>query len=186
MDEILRSRPMFFSGGGVTFTGGEPTLQFDELLTILKTVKENGINTALESNASHPRLPELFPYIDHLMLDIKHPCDALHNKIVKLGNETIIKNISLAAKTRQTALRIPLINGYNNSGECIEGFINIISEFSNEPGFTLELLRYHEYGKVKWQQHGMEYSVENGFISDDDFVKICGRFTDVGIKLIKT
>ncbi len=55
-EEIIRSSPMFYDGGGVTFTGGEATMQFEPLKELLIRLKEAGIHTALETNGSHPRL----------------------------------------------------------------------------------------------------------------------------------
>ncbi len=51
-DEAKRCKMMFFDGGGVTFTGGEPTVQFEELFNTLRILKENEIHTAIETNGS--------------------------------------------------------------------------------------------------------------------------------------
>ena len=185
-NEILRSRPMFFSGGGVTFTGGEPTLQFEALKELLIIIKEQNIHTAIECNASHPRLCELFPYIDHLMMDLKHTSDAAHKAIVDMGNQTVLDNIAAAASTRQLALRIPLVNGYNTDDACIDGFIGFLSTLPQNPLLTVELISYHEYGKVKWQKHGMEYTVQNGFVPPARLAEIRERFRQAGISTIQT
>ena len=186
LEEILRSRPMFFSGGGVTFTGGEPTLQFEALKTLLIKLKENGIHTAMECNASHPRLGELFPYVDFLMMDFKHPFEPLHKKIVGVGMEIVKQNIALAASSRQLALRIPLINGYNTDDACIDGMIAFLTSLSTTKDFTVELISYHEYGKIKWQQHGMEYVVKDGFVPSTRMAEIKARFLENGIKTVQT
>ena len=68
-DEILRSSPMFYDGGGVTFTGGEATMQFDALKELLIRLTKAGVHTVIETNGANPRLPELFPYIDQLIMD---------------------------------------------------------------------------------------------------------------------
>ena len=62
----LSCKPMFFDGGGVTFSGGEATMQFGALKELLKRLKEAGIHTAIETNGTHARLEELFPYGDRL------------------------------------------------------------------------------------------------------------------------
>ena len=54
---ILSARPMFFDGGGVTLTGGEATTQFEAVKELLSGLRAEGINTCIETNASHPRLP---------------------------------------------------------------------------------------------------------------------------------
>ena len=71
VEEILSASPMFYDGGGVTFTGGEPTLQAKGLTEILAEVKEKGIHTAIETNGSYPGLPEMFLLIDQLIMDCK-------------------------------------------------------------------------------------------------------------------
>ena len=50
--EVVSASPMFFSGGGVTFTGGEATSQPDELRKVLSILKQEGINTAIETNGT--------------------------------------------------------------------------------------------------------------------------------------
>ena len=184
--EILRSRPMFFSGGGVTFTGGEPTLQFEALLELLHKLKEENVHTAIECNASHPRLRELLPYVDHLMMDLKHTIPNAHQRIMEAELQTVTDNIRLAASTRQLALRIPLVNGYNTDKDCIEGFCKFLAGLPQNPALTVELIPYHEYGKIKWQQHGMEYTVQNGFLAPARLAEIRAAFLEAGIPTIQT
>ncbi len=185
-DEILRSRPMFFSGGGVTFTGGEPTMQFAALRELLVLLKEDNIHTAMECNASHPKLSGLFPLVDFLMADLKHTDSDRHRAVVGAGNEATLANIRAAAKTRQLALRIPLINGFNTDDAAIEGFIRFLAPLERNPKFTVELLPYHEYGRVKWAQHRMEYTVTDGFVHPERLAEIRRRFLSAGIPLIHT
>ena len=70
--EIEKSRLLFFDGGGVTFTGGEATMQFDALSALLTALQRKGVHTALETNGSPPDLPHLFDRIDYLIMDVKH------------------------------------------------------------------------------------------------------------------
>ena len=68
-DEIMSSKMMFFSGGGVTFTGGEATIQYDELLTLMKKLKQASVHTAIETNGTSKKLQELLLYVDYLIMD---------------------------------------------------------------------------------------------------------------------
>ena len=79
-DEVSRSRMMFFDGGGVTFTGGEATVQADELIELLKLLKSNGVHTCIETNGSSERLSEIADYVDYLIVDMKHYDDEQHRK----------------------------------------------------------------------------------------------------------
>lgn len=186
IDEIKRCRPMFFDGGGVTFTGGEPTMQFDALKVLLSEVKKLDINTAVETNGSHQRLPELFPLIDFLILDCKHYDSRLHKKATGLGNETVLKNITDAAKTRsQLLIRIPLIGGFNASTKDAMSFAQLFKEFCT-PNCRFELLKYHEYGKDKWAQCGKDYTMKNAQVSDEDFKSFANIFKTNGLELIRT
>lgn len=158
-EEILSSSPMFYDGGGVTFTGGEATMQFDALKELLVRLKEAGIHTAIETNGSHPRLPELFPYVDQLIMDCKHWSAEKHQEFTGVGFETTRKNLRLAAERgKQLDVRIPLIGGVNDSEEDMREFVKLFQTFANE-NVTFEILKYHEFGKKKWQECGWEYQM---------------------------
>ena len=184
LDEAERSRLMFFDGGGVTFTGGEATLQFQPLKSVLAALKKRGIHTALETNGTHPALSELFDTVDWLIMDFKHYDSQLHQQITGFSNQTVKENIRLAAVRRsQLLVRIPLINGFNASAEDAHFF----ASFLNTCGITeAELLLYHEYGKDKWQQCGQPYQVKNGFVSDGQLFSFQAVLKEHGISCIHT
>ncbi len=82
--------PMFFSGGGVTFTGGEATLQCDELCEALRLLRAAGIHTALETNGVSPSLPVIEKQVDYLMMDVKHfDADLFRETLVRHGLKVI-------------------------------------------------------------------------------------------------
>lgn len=178
-EEILSCKAMFFSGGGVTFSGGEPTLQFTELSELLRLLKQKGINTAIETNGTHKELVSLFPFIDHLMMDFKHYDSETHRKWTGAGNETVQANFkSIAASGKRALIRIPVINGFNNSPD---GFVSFFREFNVE-NIRFEILPYHEYGRVKWDK---PYEVTNGFITKDDVEKFEKIFNENGLKTVR-
>lgn len=186
LDEALRSRPMFFEGGGVTFTGGEPTLQFEALRALLTDLRRAGVDTALETNATHPRLPELFGQTDHLMMDFKQPFDGPHRAATGLGNAQILHNLRVAcAEHADVLIRIPAVNGYNASPADMEAFARVLSEFARPP-VRIELLAYHEYGRDKWRRLGLPYAVEDGFLTREqlrDFHDVLRRH---GLNAVRT
>jgi pyruvate formate lyase activating enzyme len=184
--EIKRSSKLFFDGGGVTFTGGEPTMQFEVLKELLTRIKAMGINTAIETNGTHIQLPELFPLIDFLIIDCKHYNSSLHEKTVGIGNEIILKNIAAALERRsQLLIRIPLIGGFNSSKNDAEGFAKLFGSLHTK-NCAFELLRYHEYGKDKWAQCGYEYKMKNADVSDTEFNEFSKIFEGHNLKLIRT
>ncbi|MBO4894843.1 MAG: radical SAM protein [Clostridia bacterium] len=158
-DYAKSCEPMFFDGGGVTVTGGEPTVQFDALTELFMLLKEKGINTALETNGTHPKLPGLFPLIDYLITDCKHYDSEKHRGICGAGNETILKNIELACEERNRLLvRIPLIGGFNSSADDAVRFAETFEKITNDK-CCFEFLMYHEFGKNKYERCGMTYTM---------------------------
>ncbi len=183
--EIRSSVPLFFDGGGVTFTGGEATMQFDALFFLLCTLHGEGIHTALETNGSHPRLAELLPFIDHLIVDVKHWNDEAHRRVIGCSNRQTIANLALAARERaQLAVRIPLIGGFNDTADDARAFARLLSCLRET--HTTEVLRYHEYGKDKWKQCGMDYAMHDAFVSDETYDAFCGILRDSSLSLVHT
>lgn len=149
---------MFFDSGGVTLTGGEPTLQFDALGELLTKLKAEGIHTALETNGTHPRLPELFPLIDFLITDCKHYDPVKFSEVCGGNLNVITGNIAKAAAEReQLLIRTPLIGGFNADEADAEGFVKLFREIAS-PACSFEFLRYHEFGKDKYKKCGMTYT----------------------------
>ncbi len=186
LKECLRCEPMFFDGGGVTLTGGEPTLQFEALLELLSKLKEKGIHTALETNATNPRLPELFELVDFLITDIKHYDNDMHKSVTGVENTTVIENISRAAQTRkQLLIRIPLIGGFNCREGDGKGFSALLSKICTEV-CSVELLKYHEYGKDKWLNCGKDYVVKDAYVSNEVFNLFKTELVSKGLNIVKT
>lgn len=184
--EAQKSKPMFFGGGGVTLTGGEPTLQFEGVRELFAKLKNLGIHTALETNGTHPKLPELFPLVDQLMMDFKHYDTAIHKQFTGVGNQTIKANI-LATKQADIPLflRIPLVNGVNAGVQDAAGFAEFFKQ-ANWPGLSVELLRYHEFGKDKWEKCGMKYTMHNGFVTEQTVDVFEKSLIAAGVRLVQT
>lgn len=179
-DEIIRSRMMFFDGGGVTFTGGECTLWHSELLPLFKRLRENNIGVAIETNASSVHLPELAEYIDYLIIDLKHYDDAEHKKWVGASLEQTKKNIEFFLSSgKEIHVRIPVIGGVDANPD---GFVRYFRQFNTEKA-DFEFLAYHEFGRDKWQG---KYEMKNAFVSPETMAEFENIFTENGFKVIKT
>ncbi len=180
LDEVKRSRMMFFDSGGVTFTGGECTLQADELIELLKLIKGLGVHTAIETNASSPRFSEIAECVDYLIADFKHYDNEIHKKWIGVGNEAVKRNIEWALATgRQIHIRLPLIKNVNDNPQ---GFADYFSQFDTSNA-VFEFLPYHEFGKDKWTE---EYQIEDGFVSDETVKQFKKLFTAKGLKVTAT
>lgn len=186
VDEAVRCRPMFFGGGGVTLTGGEPTVQMEAVRALLERLKGHGIHTALETNGTHPDLPALFPLADQLILDFKHYDSQTHKEFTGLGNERVKRNIREArSRAKPLLLRIPLVNGFNAGRDDIAGFAGFLR---NEmySGLSVELMKYHEFGKDKWEKCGMKYAMENGYVQPETVSAFERELAGAGIRLVRT
>lgn len=160
VEEVRRSRMMFFDGGGVTLTGGEVTMQFHAVKEFLTLLHQEGIHTCIETNGICKRLPELFPVLDLLIMDVKHHDTEAHTAVTGLPNHFTLENIAAALAAEQPlALRIPLIGGFNASEADAHAFAVLFQRLGVPGKATVELLTYHEYGKDKYASLGMDYTM---------------------------
>lgn len=86
----------------------------------LTTLKAAGISTAIETNGTSPRLPELFELVDAhaLIMDCKHHDPETHQRFTGLSNQQSLRNLSeVFAHHPNLLVRIPLFGGFNASGE---------------------------------------------------------------------
>ncbi|HOV69784.1 MAG TPA: glycyl-radical enzyme activating protein [Clostridia bacterium] len=186
VEEVLDSSLLFYDGGGVTLTGGEPTVQFEAVKELLGKLKRESIHTAIETNGTHPRLEELFEYIDMLIMDFKHPDAVIHAQVTGMSNETIKANIKKALQAHKNVLiRIPLIKGFNASEDTLEQFLKFFAGLDTKNA-SFEFLPYHEYGASKWRQIGLEYKMKNVFVDADTVKLFTKAFTDNGLRVIRT
>ncbi len=179
-DEIMRSRMMFFDGGGVTFTGGEVCMQAKELTELLKLLKAQNIHTAIETNGSIPALKNISDYVDYLIVDFKHFDDDKHKEWVGASNLSVKDNLEYFFETgRQIHIRIPVVKGANDSPE---GFAEYFSCFDTANA-VFEFLAYHEYGKDKWKG---EYQIKDGFVTAETIKNFDNIFKNHGLKTVVT
>ena len=179
-DEIMRSRMMFFDGGGVTFTGGEACIQADEMICLLKMLKENGIHTAIETNGSIPALKEICRYIDYLIVDFKHYDDSEHIRWTGVSNKNTKDFFEYVFNQKiKIHIRIPVIKGVNDNPQ---GFVDYFKKYDTSEA-DFEFLAYHEFGKDKWKG---EYQITDGFVSPDKIKEFTDLFNEHGMKTVVT
>lgn len=186
--EVLSSQMIFIDGGGVTLTGGEVTCQKDAVLCLLKRLKENGIHTCIETNASLPFCEEIFETVDYMIADFKSPDE---DKIKSIGGDisTIKTNLLYRAKTGKPLLvRIPLIHFFNCGEKDACGFGEFFKELkaTGNTDLCFEILTYHEFGKDKYEKLGMEYSVSDGFVTQNDVDILLNILKENNLKVINT
>jgi glycyl-radical enzyme activating protein len=186
VEEALDSRSLFYEGGGVTLSGGEPTLQFEDLRHLLIELKERGIHTAMETNGTHPELGKLFPLLDLLIVDCKHYAEGPHRELTGLPLGPVIQNLreAIAAVPLPVWVRIPLIGGSNAGAEDATAFAELFSGLGagrQSERLRFEFLPYHEYGKAKWEQCGMAYIMKGAFVGPGELAAFAAAFADRGL-----
>lgn len=187
VSEVLSCSPMFFEGGGVTFTGGECTLQAVPLMKIITELKDNNIPVAIESNAATEDYYNVARLCDWVITDYKHPDKEKLFKFTGADLNIIENNIFKIAAEKSIHIRIPLIHGFNDDEADFKGFLSFFRKLklSAKP-FDIEILPYHEYGKNKWLSLGREYEMQNGFVTDETVKNLSDILIRNGITVIKT
>lgn len=160
-NRILRFRPYFErSGGGVTFSGGEPLMQKDFLLYLLKKLKAAGVHTCIDtSGVGMGDYEEILKYTDLVLYDIK-AMDAESYREICGGNISVTEKFmrALAKSGVETVVRQVVVPGINDTDEYMQRLKNYIKE--NIPGATkVELLPYHLMGSHKYKKLGITESL---------------------------
>lgn len=156
------------SKGGVTFSGGEPFFQFEFLMELLKSSKENGLNVAVETNGltSFENIKEASKYIDLFLMDLKIMDNERHKKYCGTPNKQVLANARKISELGKDILfRVPLIPGINDSIEDLTQLADFVNSLPNK--HKVELLKYHEIGTSKYDACGMDYELRSTRPVDD-------------------
>jgi len=149
------------SGGGVTFSGGEATLQPRFLTECLRRCNELGIHTAIDTcgYVRWPVLEKMLSYIDLFLFDVKHMDSTAHKKLTGVGNELILENLKkLSAAGKSIWIRIPLIPGHNDSESNLQKTAQFVSSLDGVKKITL--LPYNDAAGAKYEFIGAVYELE--------------------------
>jgi pyruvate formate lyase activating enzyme len=150
------------TGGGVTFSGGEPLSQAKFLIAMLKSCKKKRIHTALETcgHGDAKALLEASIYLDLIHFDIKHLDPEIHKSGTGVSNDVILKNLKkLDAKGIELIIRVPVVPGYNDSEEHIRAIAEFCATLRSVK--KVELLPYHNLGAGKYISIGSEYELKH-------------------------
>lgn len=163
VNRIRKFRPYFEdSGGGVTFSGGEPLMQSEFLVEVLKLCKKAGINTCVDTAGTGYKkedLEEIFHWADLFILDIKaiEPAD-YHKMTGKSQDEFNYFKEQLNKHNKDIWLRQVIVPGINDTKEYIIKLKEYIKTFNNVK--RVELLPYHTMGIAKYEKLGIPYPLK--------------------------
>ena len=172
--KIKRYRPYFEkSGGGVTFSGGEPLLQGEFLVEALKLLKENGFNTAIDTSGygDSKYYDEILKYTDVVLLDIKHfdspGYKALTGKSMNGFYEFASKLDSFKGKVW---IRHVMVPGLTDNEAAINKLFHEIAPLAHIIE-KIEVLPYHKMGLEKYEKLGMPYTMADVEEMNEDKAK---------------
>jgi len=162
IDEVLRDIEFYDeSGGGVTLSGGEPLMQYDFALEILKELKKSKVHTAIETSGYCLRdLTDIAQYTDLWLFDIKLISENEHKKYTGVSNDVILQNLhKLDELGDEIILRCPVIPDVNLTKEHFDGILNILNSLKNVTAVQFE--PYHPLGITKSERLGKVQGYDN-------------------------
>ena len=182
----IDNEAIFFdqSGGGVTFSGGEPLMHLEYLLKILKECGKRMYHRVVDTTAFSKleTVLEVAKHTDLFLIDLKVMDSKIHRKFTGVSNEKILSNIVELAKTKcELIFRIPLIKAVNTSKENIEETAKFINSLEGNRSLV-NLLPYHNIAENKHSKLGnLTDVIEFETPSEVEINNIISIFNNFGI-----
>ncbi len=168
MQKVLTDRIFYDqSGGGVTFSGGEPTRQPDFLHALLTAARQEGLHTVVDTCGYAPWsvFERIAPLTGLFLFDIKIVNAEKHRQWTGVSNRRILDNLTrLDARGCALNLRLPIIPGINDSPEVIEELAALLKRLRNTK--KLHLLPFHRGGAEKYHRLGRAFHLEGALPPD--------------------
>jgi len=160
--EVLEKERIFIdeSGGGVTFSGGEPVYQTDFLAEALDAASKEGYHTAVDTSgySSTEYYERIIPFTDLFLYDIKLMDESEHTRYTGVSNSLIMKNFRLILESgRDIFVRIPIIPGFNDDDKNLKAIKQLLADSKCANLKRISLLPYHKIGKAKYTRFGIPY-----------------------------
>ncbi len=166
IEEIINiakdQKEYFGTDGGITVSGGEPTLQASELIKLFIAAKKNGINTALDTNGTiiNNDVKQLYNQTDLLLLDVKHIDNQAHQKLTGFSNKNVLAMAEFREKSGKPMwLRYVLVPGINDTEKNLIDWGKYFKDYKTIK--RVEILPYHTLGVYKYQELGLDYQLKN-------------------------
>lgn len=185
--EIVEKERIFFdqSGGGVTFSGGEPLLQPEFLLALLSEFGSRSIHRAIDTTGftKTETLLEVAKHTDHFLYDLKLMDSEKHRKWTGVGNEIILHNLEVLAGTGASInIRIPLVRSVNDDTNNINQTASFIAALPGEKK-NVNILPYHNIMISKHMRLGSIFNAKTmSEPGGEELEDIVDTFTQYGLK----
>lgn len=188
--EISKDVAYYGGSGGITISGGEPFMQYEALITLLKALKEHNYHICIETSGhtTAERISEAAKYTDLFLYDYKESDNERHLKFTGVKQDKILKNLdvldSLNAKVILRCPIIPFVNDYEKH------FCKIAQTANNHICIkSVELMPYHPLGISKADSIGEKYLYENNEFTQtqtiEDYCKMIQKHTEKAVSVSK-
>lgn len=175
MSEIDRDRAFYDqSGGGVTFTGGEPLAQPEFLRALLEECRRYEVHSAVDTSgiADAGVVAAVADLVDLWLFDVKVIDAHKHVMLVGCSNQLALENLqSLARLGSRIWARVPLIPRVNDSPDDLRGLVGLLTSLAGGQPEQVDLLPYHRSGIDKYARLGREYALEGVAQADAEYVE---------------
>lgn len=183
--EIEKDRVFYDeSGGGVTFSGGEPLLQSEFLCELLQACHERGIHTAIDTAGYAPweTIARVSAVTNVFLYDIKHMDSAKHEELTGVPNELIVENLKRLSQIHEDIrLRVPIIPGHNDDADNLLRTGRLAVELGI---LQVHILPYHDTGREKYARVGEVYRLADVHSpSEERMQKIVQQLNSLGLKV---
>jgi pyruvate formate lyase activating enzyme len=188
MKEIIReTNIMDSSGGGVTFSGGEPMMYPSALKELLIACGKEGIHRAIDTAGyvKQTVFEEITPYNDLFLYDLKHMDSGVHKEYTGVPNELILSNLKwIASVETEYYVRIPLVKGVNTGEKNIQETMEFLLSLKRKPSLV-GLLPYHNIASAKYDKLGRLFDADGmSEPSKDEMAHIVELFRSNGLNAL--
>jgi pyruvate formate lyase activating enzyme len=189
VEALIEDKPFYDkSGGGITLSGGDPLLQYEFSLEILKDCKKHKIHTAIETcmYAKEEIFEKFLDYVDLFIVDLKIFNSILHKEYTGVENELIKSNFEfLASKREHILVRIPLIPGITATKENIGGIAAFVHGVNSR--IPIELMNFNPLGENKYRLMGKTHGLLHGMkpLPEAELDELYQTIIDKGVEIIR-
>jgi pyruvate formate lyase activating enzyme len=156
-----KGQSYYGTDGGLTVSGGEPTLQAAELIKLFTACKQHNVHTCLDTCGAifDQTVQQLYDLTDIVLLDVKHIDPIWHQRLTKASNENVLKNAAYREQTGKAMwLRYVLVPGWTDQEEHLHAWARYFQTYHSVT--RVELIPYHELGVYKYRSLGRPYALE--------------------------
>jgi pyruvate formate lyase activating enzyme len=195
--EVLKDRAYFEKSGGITLSGGEPTMQAATAATLLRSLREEGIHTALDTSGqcTPDTLDALLPSVDLVLYDIKEIDPDRHRRFTGVSNKKILENLAhlcIYSKTHEIStelwVRTPVIPGATASEENIRGIGRFMASLPQGAVDRWELCSFNNLCGDKYRRLGMKWPFKDTPLLDRESMEVltgCAARSGVNPEIVR-